>query len=369
MYSILLDGFSFNGDMPTLRFRTNTYDPNIYGGKTIYIAFFIRSNGAVSDRSGQSITAKSSRNSSGSFANSTYVTDIPVTVNWYNASNPYTTMGKSTSAQVCFHFTLPDNSRAWQVDLDNLFTASSTVTNVEVVFPTLYIANWGSSTAAQLGNILTACNTIAANTSNTYNTLTLALTVLNNLYTELVDIGTTADDIYTIIGNVSNQLSTVISNQSTANTYLLNIWNQLIQEYTRLGTINTNIETGNGILTDISNYASLIYALLDTALEDESQELTDSATQAMNQVQMQADTESYWLSRNQTAYDELNIANYRFDGEPLKGIQVAANIFYRLWVSLGTYQIVITFGLMFAVALVLIGRIARTSRKSGGNSD
>lgn len=129
-----------------------------------------------------------------------------------------------------------------------------------------------------------------------------------------------------------------------------------------LTTINSNV----GLLqSDVSG----IYDLLKSALADESAELDKKTEQAAESIMQRIDSEKYWSDKNQDNFNALNIDNFSFGDGVVSALGVVGGLFSGLWDALGDGIIVYTFPLILGVALVLVGRLARSSGKGRNKSD
>lgn len=129
-----------------------------------------------------------------------------------------------------------------------------------------------------------------------------------------------------------------------------------------LTTINSNVAL---LQSDVSG----IYELLKTALADESAELDKKTEQAAESIMQRTDSEQYWSDKNQDNFNSLNIDNFSFGDGVVSALGTVGGLFSGLWDALGDGIIVYTFPLMLGVALVLVGRLARSSGKGHNKSD
>lgn len=129
-----------------------------------------------------------------------------------------------------------------------------------------------------------------------------------------------------------------------------------------LTTINSNVAL---LQSDVSG----IYDLLKSALADESAELDKKTEQAAESIMQTTDSEKYWSDKNQDNFNALNIDNFSFGDGVVSALGVVGGLFSGLWDALGDGIIVYTFPLILGVALVLVGRLARSSGKGRNKSD
>lgn len=129
-----------------------------------------------------------------------------------------------------------------------------------------------------------------------------------------------------------------------------------------LTTINSNVAL---LQSDVSG----IYDLLKSALADDSAELDKKTEQAAESIMQRTDSEKYWSDKNQDNFNALNIDNFSFGDGVVSALGVVGGLFSGLWGALGDGIIVYTFPLILGVALVLVGRLARSSGKGRNKSD
>lgn len=129
-----------------------------------------------------------------------------------------------------------------------------------------------------------------------------------------------------------------------------------------LTSINSNVAL---LQSDVSG----IYDLLKSALADESAELDKKTEQAAESIMQRTDSEKYWSDKNQDNFNALNIDNFSFGDGVVSALGVVGGLFSGLWDALGDGIIVYTFPLILGVALVLVGRLARSSGKGRNKSD
>lgn len=129
-----------------------------------------------------------------------------------------------------------------------------------------------------------------------------------------------------------------------------------------LTSINSNVAL---LQSDVSG----IYELLKSALADESAELDKKTEQAAESIMQRTDSEKYWSDKNQDNFNALNIDKFSFGDGVVSALGVVGGLFSGLWDALGDGIIVYTFPLILGVALVLVGRLARSSGKGRNKSD
>lgn len=159
-----------------------------------------------------------------------------------------------------------------------------------------------------------------------------------------------------IDGNVQNIYTTLKS--------LLSVANEIGIDTDTMVKLLTSINSNVALLqSDVSG----IYELLKTALADESAELDKKTEQAAESIMQRTDSEQYWSDKNQDNFNALNIDNFSFGDGVVSALGTVGGLFSGLWDALGDGVIVYTFPLMLGVALVLVGRLARSSGKGKGD--
>lgn len=128
--------------------------------------------------------------------------------------------------------------------------------------------------------------------------------------------------------------------------------------------LNTLVHTTD----DIAQHVSGIYDLLKNALAEESAAVSQNAQQVGDQIMMQTDGEQYWKDKNDDNFKALDISNFSFSSLLITSLSAVGKWFTNLWDSLGPVTIIFTFPLTLGIALVVVGRVARSAGK-GAKSD
>ena len=137
-----------------------------------------------------------------------------------------------------------------------------------------------------------------------------------------------------------------------------------------LDTQTSFLQTISSRVTLMSKKVSSIYDLLSTALADETVVLDNKSQQVAETIMQQDNSEQYWNDKNQDNFNAIGLDTFQFDNGILSGLSTVGNIFSSVWTSLGDATIIFTFPLILGIALVAIGRVARSGGKGGkGNSD
>lgn len=166
---------------------------------------------------------------------------------------------------------------------------------------------------------------------------------------------------------------------NTDNAEILSYLDQII---THLANIDTDIDIViqllqscvnylNKILVNTDNIAndvSGIYDLLKNALAEESAAVSQESQKVGDQIMMQTDANSYWKDKNTENFNALDIGNFSFDNGLISALSAVGKWFSNLWDALGPVTIIFTFPLVLGIALVVVGRVARSAGK-GSKSD
>lgn len=155
------------------------------------------------------------------------------------------------------------------------------------------------------------------------------------------------DQIVQLLTNMDAELDTVVQLLRSCVDYL-----------------NTLVHTTDDIAQNVNG----IYDLLKNALAAESAELSQNAQHVGDTVLQQADGEQYWKDKNDENFKALDISNFSFSSLLVKSLSAVGGWFANLWDSLGPVTIIFTFPLTLGIALVVVGRVARSAGK-GSKSD
>ena len=148
------------------------------------------------------------------------------------------------------------------------------------------------------------------------------------------------------------------------------ILKQCIDMNAELDTQTSLLRSISSKLLSISNKVNSIYSLLHDSLADETTVLDSKSQQVADQIMQQDNAEQYWNDKNQENFNALGLDTFKFDDGILSGLSTVGNIFSSVWNALGDATIIFTFPLILGIALVAIGRVARSGGKGGkGNSD
>lgn len=132
-----------------------------------------------------------------------------------------------------------------------------------------------------------------------------------------------------------------------------------------LGLCKDQLVTLNGKVDDI-------YTLLKDSLATESQALDQKSENVAGQIMQRVDSEQYWSDKNTENFNALDMGNWTFGDGVVGALPTVGNLFKSLWDSIGDATLIFVFPLMLGIALVIVGRLSRTSgkgSKKGGGDD
>lgn len=178
------------------------------------------------------------------------------------------------------------------------------------------------------------------------------------------------------VAAIDDAITNILTHVAKIDGNVQNIYTTLKSLLAVAKEIGIDTDTMVKLLTTINSNAALlqsdvsgIYELLKTALADESAELDNKSQQAAESIMQRTDSEQYWSDKNQDNFNALNIDNFSFGDGVVSALGTVGGLFSGLWDALGDGVIVYTFPLMLGVALVLVGRLARSSGKGHNKSD
>lgn len=116
-------------------------------------------------------------------------------------------------------------------------------------------------------------------------------------------------------------------------------------------------------LVSLNGKVDDIYELLKDSLASESAEVDNKSQQLAGQIMQRVDSEQYWADKNTETFNALDMGNFTFGDGVVGALPTVGNLFKSLWDSLGDVTLIFTFPLMLGIALVIVGRISRTSGK------
>lgn len=150
-------------------------------------------------------------------------------------------------------------------------------------------------------------------------------------------------------------------------TSALSVLNQILAECQKIHADNLNIISILGLCRDqlvsLNGKVDSIYTLLKDSLASESAVVDSKSEQLAGQIMQRVDSEQYWGDKNTETFNALDMNNFTFGDGVVGALPTVGNLFKSLWDSFGDVTLIFTFPLMLGIALVIIGRISRTSGK------
>ena len=204
-------------------------------------------------------------------------------------------------------------------------------------------------------------------TASIYPAMVAFMPILDNIYCWW-DNGTAVDDA---IASILEHVASIDGKMDTVHATLLQIVDQLTELNKDTDTIINLLTSIDTHLTNVDKTTTDIYSLLRETLTDESTELSNASKSAAETIMRQQDSEQYWTDKNTDTFEKLDLNNFSFSDSILSGLQVVGNMFSSLWSAIGDVSIIYIFPLTLGVALVVIGRIAKSGgkghKKDGGD--
>lgn len=183
----------------------------------------------------------------------------------------------------------------------------------------------------------------------------------------------TADhNLVDLVSNILSRVKSIDGNVSSS----LSALNQILVQ---CQGIKADTSTISSILQIVSDNIVLlhgkvddIYKLLKDSLATESQSLDNKSQQVADQIMQRTNSEQYWTDKNTENFDALDMGNWTFGDGVVGALPTVGNLFKSLWDSIGDATLIFVFPLMLGIALVIVGRLSRTSgkgSKKGGGDD
>lgn len=293
---------------------------------------------------------------------------IGVTVNspheaWFNNVNEYKDKGPVTYV---------DSRDAGGDGSSQLHTLENGVGNADVIYPIM--ATWGESFAVQI--TVPAYSVAMEFDTSDFVTFSCSKYGTSDMVYTLTSWGAfvidTADQqVLEVIQQILANTENIDANITT----LIGAINEILAELRSLNADTDTIITLLNGLTDlsdrqltqlelISGSVDAIYYFLTQELKDESEQLSGEAGAVAGQIQNNDAAEEYYQTSMQGSYDSLNLDGFTFGGVT-GALELVGQIFSDVWGALGSWSILYTYPLVLGIALLAIGRLAKTG---GGNS-
>lgn len=176
-------------------------------------------------------------------------------------------------------------------------------------------------------------------------------------------INTDDQSIVDVIHDILTQVTQINSNTSSVLTALNSILDECKALNADTDTIINILKAVNKELGGLNVKVDNIYTLLKDSLKTESAEVDKKSQQLGEQIMQRVDAEQYWSDKNTETFNALDIGNFTFGDGVVGALPTVGNLFKGLWDSFGDVTLIFTFPLMLGIALVIVGRISRTSGK------
>lgn len=170
--------------------------------------------------------------------------------------------------------------------------------------------------------------------------------------------------------SVVEQVNAILEEVKKVNgnlTSALSVLNQILSECQKIHADTLNIISILGLCRDqlvyLNGKVDSIYTLLKDSLASESAAVDTKSEQLAGQIMQRVDSEQYWADKNTETFNALDMDNFTFGDGVVGALPTVGNLFKSLWDSFGDVTLIFTFPLMLGIALVIVGRISRTSGK------
>ena len=159
-------------------------------------------------------------------------------------------------------------------------------------------------------------------------------------------------------------------------TSALSVLNQILVQCKGIKADTASIVSILGLCKDqlvsLNGKVDDIYKLLKDSLATESQALDQKSENVAGQIMQRVDAEQFWSDKNTENFTALDMGNWTFGDGVVGALPTVGNLFKSLWDSIGDATLIFVFPLMLGIALVIVGRLSRTSgkgSKKGGGDD
>lgn len=170
--------------------------------------------------------------------------------------------------------------------------------------------------------------------------------------------------------NVVNQVNAILAEVKKVNgnlTSTLSVLNQILGQCLEIKADTASIVSLLGLCKDqlvsLNGKVDSIYTLLKDSLKNEAAAVDQKSEKLGGEIMQRVDSEQYWSDQNTETFNALDLGNFTFGDGVVAALPVVGNLFKGLWDSFGDATIILTFPLMLGIALVIIGRISRSSGK------
>lgn len=179
--------------------------------------------------------------------------------------------------------------------------------------------------------------------------------------------------------DIVNQVNAILDEVKKVNgnlTSALSVLNQILDQCQSIKADTASIVSILGLCKDqlvtLNGKVNDIYTLLKDSLATESEALDQKSENVAGQIMQRVDSEQYWSDKNTENFNALDMGNWSFGDGVVGALPTVGNLFKSLWDSIGDATLIFVFPLMLGIALVIVGRLSRTSgkgTKKGGGDD
>ena len=170
--------------------------------------------------------------------------------------------------------------------------------------------------------------------------------------------------------SVVEQVNSILEEVRKVNgnlTSALSVLNQILIQCQGIKADTSSIVTILGLCKDqlisLNGKVDDIYTLLKDSLATESAAVDKKSEELGGQIMQRVDSEQYWSDKNTETFNALDMGNFTFGDGVVGALPTVGNLFKSLWDSIGDVTLIFSFPLMLGIALVIVGRISRTSGK------
>lgn len=174
----------------------------------------------------------------------------------------------------------------------------------------------------------------------------------------------TADhNLVDLVSNILSRVKSIDGNVSSS----LSALNQILVQCQGIKADTSTISSILLIVSDnivaLNGKVDDIYKLLKDSLATESQSLDQKSQNVAGQIMQRVDSEQFWTDKNTENFNALDMGNWTFGDGVVAALPTVGNLFKSLWDSIGDATLIFVFPLMLGIALVIVGRLSRTSGK------
>lgn len=180
-------------------------------------------------------------------------------------------------------------------------------------------------------------------------------------------VNTVDQSIVDVVHDILTQVTQINSNTSSALTALNSILDECKSLNADTDSIISILNLVKKHLVTLNGKVADIYTLLKDSLQTESAAVDKKSQELGDQIMQRVDSEQYWSDKNTETFNALDMGNFTFGDGVVGALPTVGNLFKGLWDSFGDVTLIFTFPLMLGIALVIVGRISRTSGRGSKN--